>query len=309
MKRVLITGLTGKSGRVLAELLREKGCNLPYTLRVLVRTVQQEKWGEQLLPGAEIYTGNLENQDDLTEMTRNVDVLFHISGIHWSLPVVRAAADNGVRRMVLVHTTGIYSKYKAAGEEYRRIEAAIDALAQSKGISLTYLRPTMIYGTLDDRNMIQFIKMVDRFNPMPMVNHGRYTLQPVNYRDLGRAYMQVLEHLDETGEGKSYVLSGRDSLLLRALFAEIARCLGVSRRFLSVPFPLAYGGAWVVYALTFGKKDFREKVQRLCEDRSYPHEKAACDFGYDPMPFTEGLRLEVEEYLRQKHQSKRGKCE
>ena len=55
--------------------------------------------------------------------------------------------------------------------------------------------------------------------------------------------MQVLEHLDETGEGKSYVLSGHDSLLLRDLFAEIARYLGVSRRFLSVSFPLAYGGA------------------------------------------------------------------
>ena len=299
MKRVLVTGLTGKSGRVFAELLKEKNVNLPYIVRVLVRTAQQEKWVVQLLPSAEIFVGDLDNQNDLAEVTRNVDILFHISGIHWSLPLVRNAAANGVRRMVLVHTTGIYSKYKAAGEEYRQIETAIDALTQDEGISLTYLRPTMIYGTLNDRNMIQFIKMVDRLNPMPMVNHGQYSLQPVNYRDLGRAYMQVLEHLDETG-GKSYVLSGRDSLLLKDLFVEIATYLGVRRRFLSVPFPLAYGGAWGVYLLTLGKKDFREKVQRLCEDRSYPHEEAADDFGYAPMPFTEGLRLEIEEYLRQK---------
>lgn len=299
MKRMLVTGLTGKSGRVFAELLKEKSPDLPYTIRVLVRTAQQKKWAAQLLPGAEIYVGDLENQKDLDEITRETDILFHISGIHWSLPLVRTAAANGVRRMVLVHTTGIYSKYKAAGEEYRQIEAEIDALVQEKEISLTYLRPTMIYGTLNDRNMIQFIKMVDRLNPMPMVNHGRYSLQPVNYRDLGKAYMQVLERLDETG-GKSYILSGRDSLLLKDLFAEIAACLGVNRKFLSVPFPLAYGGAWLVYLLTFGKKDFREKVQRLCEDRSYPHEEAVRDFGYAPMPFEEGLRLEIEEYLRQK---------
>ena len=299
MKRVLITGITGKSGAVFAGLLGEDGGALGYALRVLVRTQAQRDWAAGLLPHAEIVLGDLDNQQDLDRMTKDVDVLFHIAGIQRSWPLVEAAAANQVRRMGLVHTTGIYSKYKAAGEEYRQTEAKIDALARQEGISVTYLRPTMIYGTLDDRNMIQFIKMVDRLNPMPMVNHGRYALQPVNCRDLGKAYWQVLSALDQTG-GKSYILSGRDSLLLCELFEEIAGCLGVSRRFCSVPFPLAYAGAWGVYGLTLGKLDFREKVQRLCEDRSFPHEDAARDFGYAPMPFSEGLRMEVEEYLREK---------
>lgn len=299
MKRVLITGITGKSGAVFAGLLGEDGGALGYALRVLVRTQAQRDWAAGLLPHAEIVLGDLDNQQDLDRMTKDVDVLFHIAGIQRSWPLVEAAAANQVRRMVLVHTTGIYSKYKAAGEEYRQTEAKIDALARQEGISVTYLRPTMIYGTLNDRNMIQFIKMVDRLNPVPMVNHGRYALQPVNCRDLGKAYWQVLSALDQTG-GKSYILSGRDSLLLCELFEEIAGCLGVSRRFCSVPFPLAYAGAWSVYGLTLGKLDFREKVQRLCEDRSFPHEDAARDFGYAPMPFSEGLRMEVEEYLREK---------
>ncbi len=299
MKRVLITGITGKSGAVFAGLLGEEGGALGYTLRVLVRTQAQRDWAASLLPHAEIVLGDLDNQHDLDRMTKDVDILFHIAGIQRSWPLVEAAVANQVRRMVLVHTTGIYSKYKAAGEKYRQTEAKIDALARQKGISLTYLRPTMIYGTLDDRNMIQFIKMVDRLNPMPMVNHGRYTLQPVNCQDLGKAYWQVLTALDKTG-GKSYILSGHDSLLLCELFEEIARCLGVNRKFCSIPFPLAYAGAWGVYGLTLGKLDFREKVQRLCEDRSFSYEDAARDFGYRPMPFVEGLRIEVEEYLREK---------
>lgn len=305
MKRILVTGITGKSGSVFAGLLGERGGALPFALRVLVRTPAQREWAAGLLPGAEIVLGDLENRQDLERMTKDVDVLFHIAGIHWSWPLVEAAAANGVRRMVLVHTTGIYSKYKAAGEGYRQTEARIDALAQREGITLTYLRPTMIYGTLDDRNMIQFIKLVDHLNPMPIVNHGRYTLQPVNYRDLGNAYMQVLEHLDETGR-KSYILSGRDSIYLKEMLGMIAGDLHVNRRFFSVPFPLAYGGAWGVYLLTLGKKDFREKVQRLCEDRSYPHEEAARDFGYAPMPFADGLRLEVNDYLQKKQQMKNG---
>jgi hypothetical protein len=33
------------------------------------------------------------------------------------------------------------------------------------------------------------------------------------------------------------------------------------------------------------------------EDRSFSHDAATKDFGYNPMPFEEGIRMEVEEYL------------
>ena len=74
----------------------------------------------------------------------------------------------------------------------------------------------------------------------------------------------------------------------------------MQRRFLSVPFPIAYAGAWGVYLLSLTRIDMREKVQRLCESRAYPHEEAVRDFGYAPMPFEEGLRGEVRAYVNAK---------
>lgn len=300
MKRLFITGLTGKSGAVFAELLSKNGVSGQYHIRAAVRPTSDTKHLTALLPEAELCPGDLEDEAYLREATQDVDVLFHIAGIGKSLPLVRAAAENGVGRMVLVHTTGIYSKYKAAGEGYRQIDAAIGEIARERGIGLTILRPTMIYGTLEDRNIVKFIKMVDKLSPMPVVNHARYLLQPVHAADLGHAYFQVLTHLEETA-GKDYVLSGRDPVLLMDLFRVIADELGVQRRFLSVPFPIAYAGAWGVYLLSLTKVDMREKVQRLCESRAYPHEEAVRDFGYDPMPFEEGLRQEVRDYLKAKN--------
>ena len=233
-------------------------------------------------------------------LTHGVDVVLHIAGIGKSLLLTKAAARNGVKRLVLVHTTGIYSKYKAAGEEYRKIDGEVAALCRQNGMGLTILRPTMIYGTLGDQNIVKFIKMVDKLSPMPVVNHANYLLQPVNCRDLGYAYLQVLNHLEATA-GKDYVLSGRDEVLLIDLFRIIADELGVSRKYLSVPFPIAYAGAWGIYLLSLTKIDMREKVQRLCESRAYPHDEAVRDFGYDSMPFEEGLRQEVREYLAAKN--------
>lgn len=300
MKTLLITGITGKSGLVLARQIAEGGLREPYALRLAVHSLERAAAVRQLLPEAEYCCGDLTDAAYVDALTKDVDVVLHIAGIGKSPLLAKAAARNGVKRLVLVHTTGIYSKYKAAGEEYRKIDGEVTALCRQNSIGLTILRPTMIYGTLGDQNIVKFIKMVDKLSPMPVVNHANYLLQPVNCRDLGRAYLQVLNHLEVTA-GKDYVLSGRDEVLLIDLFRIIADEQGVSRKYLSVPFPIAYAGAWGIYLLSLTKIDMREKVQRLCESRAYPHEEAVRDFGYDPMPFEEGLRQEVQEYLAAKN--------
>lgn len=240
--------------------------------------------------------GDLTDESFLTKAMEDVDTVLHIAGIHWSLPVAKAAAVAGVRRMILVHTTGIYSKYKAAGEEYRQIDVACEEIARRSGMILTILRPTMIYGGTNDGNMVRFIKLVDRFPIIPVVSGARYLLQPVHREDLGRAYLQVLCQPEST-DGKQYVLSGEKPILLRDILQEIAQHLGKPAKFFSVPFWMAFAGAWFFYMISIGKLDLREKVQRLVEDRSYPHDDAARDFGYQPMAFSKGLSREVQDYL------------
>lgn len=222
--------------------------------------------------------------------------MLHIASISLSEQLVKAAVHSGVKRLILVHTTGIYSKYKAAGENYRQIEARIEQMIEGKGIQLTYLRPTMIYGNLRDGNVSIFMRMVDKLRVFPVVNGANYELQPVWCGDLGKAYYQVLMHPD-TATKKGYNLSGGRPILLRDMFRVMAQQLGVKNTFVSVPFPLAYGLAWLLYLATFGTKDFREKVQRLVEPRTFDHSDATQDFGYAPVPFEEGVKCEVEEYL------------
>lgn len=298
--RLTATGLTGKSGVVFAGLLAKEGLTEKYAVRAAVRASSKTEALRAALPEAELCVGDLTDPAYLRALTKDTDVLFHIAGIGKSPGLVRAALANGVRRLVLVHTTGVYSKYKAAGEWYRKADKEVEALCAESGAGLTILRPTMIYGTLEDQNVVKFIKMVDRLSPMPVVNHADYLLQPVHACDLAHAYMGVLTHLDET-VGKAYILSGRDPVKLIDMFRVIADELGVRRRYISVPFPIAYAGAWGLYLVSLKKADMREKVQRLCEDRAYPHEEAVRDFGYDPMPFEEGLRREVRDYLRRKN--------
>lgn len=297
-----ITGATGKKSG--GEFTKNIGKNLdiinrmfPDGIRAIVRKNSDTKLLDNLVPNIKKYVGDLTEIYLLKEAFQDVDTVVHIAGIHWSREVVEAAAFCKVRRLILVHTTGVYSKYKQAGEEYRQIDEYVYKTCRENNIILTILRPTMIYGNIVDNNVIVFIKMIDKLPFMPVVDHANYELQPVHYKDLGKAYYQVLLNENSTA-GKDFVLSGKSPVLLRNMFLEIAKNLNKNVNFVSCPFWLAYAGAWGLYLITFTKKDYREKVQRLCEPRVFSHDEASKAFGYDPVSFEEGIIEEVKEYKR-----------
>ena len=89
---------------------------------------------EANLPGARKILCDLTDTAGLTQAFEGADTVFHAAGIHWSREVAEAAARLKVRRLIAVHTCGIYSKYKAAGEEYRNIEKKVEEICRKHGI-------------------------------------------------------------------------------------------------------------------------------------------------------------------------------
>ena len=295
----VITGATGKSGQYTIERLIERKDELANCqLRAVVRSREKAAFiAESGLP-VSLFVGDIEDEAFLMDSFAGADTLLHIVGIHTSLHVIPLAIQAGVKHIITVHTTGVYSKYKSASAEYNQIDAEITRMCSETNVALTILRPTMIYGGLDDENVVKFISMMDRLPVMPVVSGARFVLQPVHRRDLGRAYADVL--LSEATAGKDYVLSGAEPITLRDMLSVIAKYLGKPARFVSVPYWIAISGAWGLYLLSLTKIDYREKVQRLVEPRAYPHEEATRDFGYAPLGFAEGVKGEVEAYLARK---------
>ncbi len=301
-KILVLTGATGmRSGGALTENISRNSEKVqsmfPDGIRAIVRDASDTRELDRLIPCVQKYSSKNGVKDPalLEEAFKDADTVVHVAGIGFSREIVRAAASRNVRRLILVHTTGVYSKYKAAGEEYRKIDDFVYKTCKEHNIVLTILRPTMIYGNITDNNVVSFIKMVDRLPVMPVVNGARYELQPVHYKDLGDAYYDVLMN-EEATAGKDFNLSGGEPIMLRDMFSEIGKDLGKKVKFISCPFGLAYFGAWLVYALTLKKKDYREKVQRLCEPRVFSHEDATKAFGYNPRTFQVGVADEVKQY-------------
>jgi len=298
---VVLTGVTGKSGQYAIERLIERKEELSSVhFRAIVRSREKTQFLAVSGLSLDVCVGDVDDDAFLLNVFSGADTLLHVVGIHTSLHVIPLAIQAGIKRIITVHTTGVYSKYKSASAEYNQIDAKITRFCAEASVDLTILRPTMIYGGLDDENIVKFIAMMDRLPVMPVVSGARFVLQPVHRRDLGRAYADVL--LSDATVGKDYVLSGAEPITLRDMLTVIAEHLGKSARFVSVPYWVAISGAWALYLASLTKIDYREKVQRLVEPRAYPHDEATRDFSYTPMGFLEGVKGEVEAYLEHKRE-------
>lgn len=296
---LLVTGITGHTGRYfLQELIDHK---YEGSIRCIVRETSDTSMLDNSGLNIEKVYGDLNDQEFMNECAKNVDSIMHIAGIQNSVNVVVAANLNKVKNAVLVHTTGIYSKYKSASEIYQNIEEEIKLLIEKSDyrIKIIILRPTMIYGDLCDLNMSKFIKMVDRLRLFPVINRGRGLIQPVNARSLGQAYFLVLKNLSKATE-EEYIISGEKPISMKEAFELISLHLNKKTYFISVPLTIGVALAIILKVISIGKIDYVEKVQRMAEDRSFSYESARKDFGYKPISFKEGIGIEVKQYLEKK---------
>jgi nucleoside-diphosphate-sugar epimerase len=289
---LFVTGITGHTGKwFLERLIKEKYSG---KIKCLVRESSNTDLLDSSGLNIEKVYGDLEDDKLLESAMSGLETVLHISTILFSNKVINAAIKNNMKWAILVHTTGKYSKYKSASEEYIKIEEGL--IEKRVHIGITILRPTMIYGSSGDRNMYKLVDYLYRHYFFPMFGQGQNLMQPVHAKDLGYSYYDILVNKDITFN-KEYNLSGKSSIK----YIDLVRCIsqGLKRKNVIVKIPLWLS---ILSAKIYNTLDKRaiisvEQVRRMQEDKVFSYELATKDFGYAPLSFEEGIKGEVEEYL------------
>lgn len=295
--KLLITGANGHSGKLFLKNLSTTNLKKYEEIHIIVRNNDLDSFIEESGLNIIKHKGDLTDVQFLTEVTRNIDTILHIAGIQMSQNLFEAAINNKVNWIIAVHTTGRYSQFKMASEEYINIEDKLLTLRDE--INITILRPTMIYGSSRDRNMYKLIKFIDKSPVFPIFGNGKNLMQPVTATDLAIAYQQVLDNA-EVCKNQNYNLSGKYPIKYKELIKTVASKLDKNIILLPIPIKLSY------YAVLVGNRILpkfplnEEQVLRMKEDKDFTHLKANRDFGYSPMSFDEGIESEVNEYKGEK---------
>lgn len=292
---LFVTGITGHTGKWFLKRLEDE--NYKGKIKCLVRKNSDSSIIDKSGLNIEKVFGDLKDKGFLESAMIGVDTIVHISSILLSENVMEAAIKNNVKWAILVHTTGRYSKYKSASEEYIKIEDGL--LKKREQIGITILRPTMIYGSSGDRNMYKLVDYLSRHRFFPMFGQGKNLMQPVHAKDLGNAYYDVLMNKDKTFN-KEYNLSGKNPIKYIDLVRCVSNRLNRKNTIVKIPLRLSILLAMVYNTINNNAIISVEQVLRMQEDKAFGYAEATKDFGYSPLSFEEGIKSEVEEYLNSK---------
>ena len=284
---LLITGLTGKSGSAFYDVLcRER---YPERIRVVVRKTTDRSMFENSPLNLEFLEGDISDTAFLAKAVEGCDTVFHIASKRMIQPLADAVSQSStVRNAIMVSSTIVYSNY------YRNSYLAEDeSVCEEKfrlnNIKYIFIRPTMIFGLKNDGNISRFIRWFLRWPIFPIVKNGKATIQPVSRLDLAEAYYAVLQNFDKI-QAREYIVSGQREMTLREMFEVICTLADRRVRFVNIPFPIAKVCVELAYLCSLKRIDYREKLDRLTENRAYPHDAISKDLGYAPRSFEERVK-------------------
>jgi len=288
-KTVLITGCSCSTG---VHFIQQLVLNNQYSLRCFARKTSNIK----LLKDYPIqwFIGDLKEADDhqLNNAIQGIDIVVHIGGIRTALNVIRLMVKYSINKGIFVNTTGIYSKFRSASEEYQQIETNMLRIFQENKIQFVILRPTMIYGDGIDKNVANLVRFIKRCSLIPLFGDGSALIQPIYYKDVSMALVSVMEN--ETCLNKSYNIAGKYPMTYREFIYIIAQKLGKKVFFVRLPISLT---TFIVSRMEKLFKHFpitSEQILRTTENRAFDYSEAKKDFGFNPVSFEDGIHYEIE---------------
>jgi nucleoside-diphosphate-sugar epimerase len=212
MKKILITGATGKVGSRFASRVLAKG----YPVRLLVRDAAKASALAGL--GAEIVTGDLNDAASLPAAVKDIDAVIHIAAFFRSFTdnegiiktnhagttsLAHFAMEAGVKRFVFTSTGNVYgSGYQHPAREddpvnrndpraYSSSKIAAEqellSLHKTKGFDVRVLRLGFVYGDKDPHieEIIPLLKKMKR--------HSGSRMHMVHHLDVAQALLLLLQ--------------------------------------------------------------------------------------------------------------------
>jgi uncharacterized protein YbjT (DUF2867 family) len=210
---ILVVGGTGNVGGHVVERLRQAGAP--------VRALARRASSAHLPAGVEAIVGDLTAPASLDVALHGVGAVFLL----WTAPPATAAAVVGrmgahASRIVLLsspHQTP--HPFFQQPNPLARFHAELDQLVMSAGVAWTVLRPGMFAS-----NTVGWWAEAIRQGDVVRWPHGQAETAPIDERDIAAVAAQAL--LDDGHEGKSYVLTGPESLTQADQVQAIGEALG-----------------------------------------------------------------------------------
>lgn len=324
--RVLITGATGFTGKVLAEKLTALGANITAIARgssnIDALSTLNISW----------VRGEVYDAETIRAATKDVDYIFHLAAafreekdndeayrqVHVTstqLLAEQAIKNPSFKRFIHVSTVGVHGHIKEglADENYRfspgdgyqrtKLEAEhwLNDWAPKEGLPYSIVRPAPIYGPGDGR-LLKLFKMINK-GYLLILGKGKCIYHLVHVDDLTNLIMLAATH--DKARSETFIAAGETPIALEEMGQLIAAHLGKKLKVVRLPIGPFFLVADVCKAicapLGIQPPIYRRRVAFYTKDRKFNIEKSKKVLGYIPQHSNaEGLAETADWYRHQR---------
>ncbi len=209
----------------------------------------------------------------------------------WVLPDCFSLLEaSGVRRIVALSSTSLFTKEGSSDLEEQNVarrlrdaEASVLAWAKKCNVEWVILRPTLIYGGGEDKNIAEIARFIGRFGFFPLLGRANGLRQPVHSKDVACACLAALQAYRVVNS--AYNISGGEILPYRDMVGRIFVALGRPCRLLSVPLWAFRVAVKLLRCLPRYRYWSVAMAERMDRDLVFDHSDAKNDFGFSPRLF------------------------
>jgi nucleoside-diphosphate-sugar epimerase len=286
MSKIAVIGATGEVGFRLVGSLQSS-----HELVAIVRDKRKRNFNA--FPGVEVrQVDDISDVASLASSLRDCTAIINTGYIWFAEDIHKAILGNSesIKHIVFTGSTGIYTSLPSQSASTKRVAEAF--IQEHYRCPWTIIRPTMIYGHKDDRNISRLVRAIARFPVLPLIGNGSSLIQPVFIGDLLRAYEKAL--LNPTYFNKSYNIGGSKAYSNRDLISFAASGLGQRERFIPLPAEFVRLTVALLSAMRVSPISV-EQVQRFQENKHIDISTFVADFDYVPCDFEHGIKLLIHE--------------
>lgn len=279
---ILVTGATGHTGRRLVRALVDQN----YPVRILTR--EPVRLDIELRKKVEVYRGDLLIPENVQEAVAGCSAVIAVTHIKFSPAIIKGMQHAGVKRGIFMSSTRRYTRFV---EETARQVMAGELAVEESGLDWTIIRPTMIYGGPQDRNLEPLLATLKKWPAFPLPAGGTMLWQPVFTWDVVSALIAALQRPQSVG--RAYTIAGPEPITYRQMIETMLREAGLKRTLVPVPLGLVRPlVAW--YEKTVSRPRVRmDQIRRMEENKDFDISEARADLGFTPISFQEGMRRKI----------------
>lgn len=212
----------------------------------------------------------------------------------WVLPqYFDTIAAHGARRVVALSSTSRFTKVgssesadSAVAALLAKGEADLKTWAAANQVEWVILRPTLIYGMGQDKNLTEIARFVRRFSFFPLIANATGLRQPIHVQDAAAVCAAAL--VTPVAANREYNIAGRDALPYKEMVRRIFLAAGLHPRLVTIPLFVFRVALACLRVLPKYRSWSVAMAERMQKDMVFDCSDAARDLGFSPRVFSFG---------------------